>query len=99
MSVVEYNSFSQFKEFIETKHKNIDDILGKPHFICPYLYGGKYLLVNIMKENASYKTFLEKQEQLKSNPTFNYHIYYDEEFVSLFTDDLSLMLRLENIIN
>ena len=69
MSVVEYKSFSQFKEFIENKHKNIDDILGS---------------------SRSFRM---------SVCWNNYHIYYDEEFVSLFTDDLSLMLRLENIIN
>ena len=99
MSIVEYKSFPQFKKYIENVVTKEIDIKHKQHSICPFLYGGKYLLVNINKEKDTYKTFLEKQEQLKSHPTLNYHVYHGDETITIFTDDLNLMLRLEKLID
>ena len=99
MSIVEYKSFPQFKKYIENVVTKEIDIKHKQHSICPFLYGGKYLLVNINKEKETYKTFFEKQEQLKSHPTYNYHVYHGDETITIFTDDLNLMLRLEELID
>ena len=101
MSIVNYNyrQFKDFKKHVENVVSGDIDIKHKQHSICPFLYGGKYLLVNINKEKETYKTFLEKQEQLKSLPTYNYHVYHGDETITIFTDDLNLMLRLEKLID
>ena len=100
-TIVNYNyrQFKDFKKHVENVVNKEIDIKHKQHSICPFLYGGKYLLVNINKEKNTYKTFLEKQEQLKSLPTYNYHVYHGDETITIFTDDLNLMLRLEKLID